>query len=103
MKYLLVLHQSGGCDYTIECGTKAIPFDAADDDAAHIHTLDVLENRFTDIDSATVYLLKGSFVIDLNDLREKKRRARSQAEQQARDDLDRAEYARLQQKFGVKT
>ena len=34
MFYIAELNQNGGCDYTIECGTKIIGLDAKDKDAA---------------------------------------------------------------------
>ena len=69
-KYIAVLRQSGGCDYTIGCGIEVVKLDAESMDDAQRECEALLENNYWDVesrlDSITVHEVTRSSEMDLN-------------------------------------
>lgn len=63
--YVLVIRQTGGCDYTIGCGTKLIPLDAQDIEDAEKEVDFYIGNNW---DVGTVETFKSAKIMDVREL-----------------------------------
>jgi len=106
MTYILVMQQGGGCDYTIGCGTKVVTLDSTTPEDAVVEAERVVddhggfdtagENR---VDSAKILVVTDTVPFDLRAIRLRLERERLEAEAVAKEAKDRAELARLKQRF----
>lgn len=55
MLYLLEIHQGGGCDYTIECGTRVLGFYADNFAEAMIKAKEMLMGDFVDEETSAYF------------------------------------------------
>ena len=100
--YIVELYQSGGCDYTIGCGTVVKSLDAT----TYTEALEEVEALLDDeydlqlISSAMIYEVKSQGSFDVDGLRARKQAERKAEIAEAREAKERADYARLQAKFG---
>ena len=101
MKYLVILNQSGGCDYTIGCGVKVLYLDATDKEKAYQQARELileehysLESRiqhFTIVEYSDALSFQASIIY-----------AQKAQEEQQKDDLEQRKLlAKLINKFGV--
>lgn len=100
-KFIVVLHQSGGCDYTIECGTKIIDLESTDIDSTHSEISEIIEDYTGELslESVKLYEIKGEHDIDIDaiyDTIENKVNSRKEADI---DRKEREEYGRLSKKY----
>lgn len=104
--YLLVLKQSGGCDYTIGCGVKVLDIYADDLEDAQQQTEETIAarggygNRETRIDSAVLYKVEKSSIHDLNGVRARRKAEREAEEAREKEEAEKAELERLKAKYG---
>ena len=76
-KFIAVIHQGGGCDYTIECGTQMLPLESTNIDDANSELFDIISEEYTGeraLESAVIYEVKSEHTFDLADVYEGKRR-----------------------------
>ena len=103
MRYLAIVDQGGGCDYTIGCGVKNFIFEADGTIQAieKLHELieDYIYSDDYNIESVKMFELSTEIVVPLNGWRQERRRQEQQAESQKQLDKELREYARLKQKF----
>jgi len=103
MRFIVELHQDGGCDYTIGCGTKIVPLKAVDRTSALREVQELLADRYTgeySVARAHIYAVAEDFPADVGAIY-KAIAAERQAEQdEEKEEEERAEYERLRQKFG---
>ena len=99
-KFIAVIHQSGGCDYTIACGTKVIELESTDIDSANTEISSIIEEEYPSdmgIESVVLYEVKSTHEIDIESIY-------SEISNKNRlSDVDREEkeeYERLKRKFG---
>ena len=71
-KFIAVLFQEGGCDYTIACGTKVINLKATDMEEADSELYDIImenyNHRDAHLSTATIYEVSDKQVFDLNEI-----------------------------------
>ena len=106
MKYLLVMEQDGGCDYTIGCGLKVEPIEASNMQEATAKAFEYLsEDREgklrEDVDRATLYQIPAESVLDLSGYRNKYKKEQEAQAKVSRENAERAEFERLKSKFGA--
>jgi hypothetical protein len=108
MKYYLIQRQSGGFDYTIDCGVRVTQLSSETLESAKEEADEKVGNNWHnskhDYAIALAELLEVSKTVDLFEFlnqrkieREAKAKAAAEDEQRKKDE---AEFARLQQKLG---
>jgi hypothetical protein len=105
LKFIAVLHQSGGCDYTIECGTKVIELDSGNIDSATDEINSIIEDEYTgemSLSEVTLYEIKGKHDINLKDIYNNIKSKRKSASDLGNDKKERSEFERLSKKFNNK-
>lgn len=101
-KFIAVLHQDGGCDYTIECGTTVIELSSVELWSAEDELSKLIEEEFTGdrkIHEATIYEISDEYEVDLAEVYRNianRKKSKKDAEQEAKD---REEFERLRKKF----
>lgn len=60
--YYLIIHQPGGCDYTIECGTKAVTFTADSPETAEFMAKDIINDYTSESRLESAILIKADQV-----------------------------------------
>jgi len=98
--YLLVMHQSGGCDYTIACGTKTVHLGNCTLEKAVAEVEQIIEDYGDDrIDEVELYEVTPTpFDYDAHlACKKAERKAKRQAAQERKE---RAELARLKAQYG---
>ena len=99
--YIVHLYQSGGCDYTIGCGTVVCALEADTYTEALEEVEDLFDEEYdlTLISSATIYEVKSQGSFDVDGLRARKRAERKAEIAQAREAKERADYERLKSRY----
>lgn len=98
--FLLELHQEGGCDYTIACGTLTTTIVAKDPDTAQKKAIDFLGVYLEEgIESATLYEVTQTTRLDLKAIRGERARQRDLAELREKERQEREELERLKAKY----
>lgn len=98
--FLLELHQDGGCDYTIACGTLTTTIVAKNLDKAREKASDFLGAYLEDgIESATLYEVTQTTRLDLKAIRGERARQRDLEELREKERAERAELERLKAKY----
>ena len=110
-KYIAEIHQPGGCDYTIECGTHIILLKAND----WIHARAELERiitqpkdedsddpDFPDLDRIILYEINLSETMPVAHWMNIKKIVSQELERNERDEIERHEYEILKAKYGGK-
>lgn len=112
MGFVAVLHQEGGCDYTIECGTLNVWLESTTKEDA----LEEVERRLrgdsdeddydheafpshSDLSSVTLYEVKEVIKVDLNSIYKKIRAERVEKKKSAEKEKRRVEFERLKKEF----
>ena len=69
MNYLIVMHQSGGCDYTIGCGIKTFTINAYDEHNLNeqcYKLFDEYNNTDVDISRIEIYEINKNALVDID-------------------------------------
>ncbi len=105
-RYLIVMNQDGGCDYTIGCGCAVTTF-TADPEKLSDRIEEVIDdfNGFCDsesrVDSVEVYEVVGDIAFNINAVHQR-RAAEAKAKKQAViEKQERAEFERLGKKYNT--
>jgi len=104
-KFIAVLHQGGGCDYTIECGTKVINLYSNNVDDANIELSSIIEEEYNGefaLSKVTLYEIKGEHRINLDEIYSGVKNKKEIETNLENDNKEKSEYERLQKKFGSK-
>lgn len=107
-RFILVLEQGGGCDYTIGCGTKVVELDATDGTMASLEAIEVIDYyggfapHETRVAEATIYKVDDAVQLDLDGIRAGRKAEADKAKAKAKEKKERREFERLQKKFGGK-
>ena len=104
-EFIAVLHQSGGCDYTIECGTKVVTLSATDMNGAKQELSEMIEEEYTGdskLSTATIYEISDNLSVDLRSIYSDIKRKNDDARTSKANDFEKNEYERLHKKFGGK-
>ena len=105
-KYVLVMTQDGGCDYTIGCGIEVTVLESITSEQAFIDAVNVIDyygglsSPKRALSSAVLYEVANEVFIDLEGIRRDRRKKAlevSEAEERKRDE---AEFERLKEKLG---
>lgn len=99
-KFIAVLNQSGGCDYTIGCGVEVKKIDAENIETAEKKILKILKEGYPDIDSLKIYEITDEKTVDLRKFYKEIEDEKESYRQRKQEENDRAEYERLVKKFG---
>lgn len=100
MKYIAYLHQDGGCDYTIGCGSAIRHLHASNMDEAlkealkHIDTYDI-----DTISSAVIFEVNDSKLVDVQAFYKQIRQETQEEERKLKEVLEKREYLRLKKKY----
>ena len=98
--YIVELYQSGGCDYTIGCGTVVENLKATTYADALEEVEELLEYYGLDrINSATIYEVKSTTGFDVGGVKARRKREREEEAARKKEAKERAELARLQAKY----
>jgi len=102
-KYLAILKQDGGCDYTIACGTKEIKFDAenAKDAAARLKTI-IKEEYSSDefkLSSLHLFEISHQYIVDINHWYKEFKIEKDNERENAVKKSELAELERLKKKY----
>ena len=102
--YLLVMHQSGGCDYTIGCGTKTVLLGDCTLAEANAEIEQTLQDHGVGsgddrVDEVELYEIK-SVGFDFDGYKARKKVERNAEVAAAKEAKDRAELARLKAQYG---
>ena len=103
LKFIAVIHQGGGCDYTIECGTAVIELESGDRESAEIELSNIIEEEYTGerkLERASIYEITEKFDVDLNNVYRNISDNKKSIKDLEIEDRDKAEYDRLLKKFG---
>lgn len=101
--YIVELHQSGGCDYTIECGTKVRWLEATTMEEAQTEVGTLLAEEYSgrelQVDTAMIYEVERSSSADVKKIyRDIAERQKAERKLEA-DKKDRAQLAALKKRF----
>lgn len=108
MKFLLVLEQPGGCDYTIGCGTAIKIIEAKSEAEVMENIFPYLAKNYGDpsdgyideaIEEATLYRVAGTIKVDLEKYRMEYQRQIAKETRQKTEARERAELERLKRKY----
>jgi hypothetical protein len=103
MRFIAELHQDGGCDYTIRCGTKVVSLNAGDMDAACTEVEVLLAEEYSgerQLERVIIYEVAQSRVADVRAIYagiEARRKAEALT---AKELAERAQLAALRAKYG---
>ena len=110
MRFIAELQQGGGCDYTIECGTKVISLDATDRAGAIQEIEDLLRGDPDEgrpysgdrrLDVIVIYAVDDTITIHPNAIYEKIEKE-DEAKRETEDKKKRKkEFERLKKEFGA--
>jgi hypothetical protein len=105
MKWMMLLYQEGGCDYTIGCGRKWIMFNAGTKEEAHTRARKTYSeyNEISELTLVQIAEEDGKPVIFKSNIKAWDREADEEAERREREEeerKERAEFDRLSKKFG---
>lgn len=101
-EYIAVLHQPGGCDYTIGCGIQVANLEAKTYGGALVEAGELL-TEYTEerkLDSLTVYEVTRSMMLNTQGIYKKMRAEKAAAEVARRETIEREQLAKLQAKYG---
>ena len=101
-KFIAVLEQSGGCDYTIACGVKVIELESENlSDAQNELTSKIEENYTGDykLSEAKIYEVKGEHSVNVREIYGAITTKRQLASKERANKHDREEFERLSKKF----
>lgn len=100
-KFIVYLHQPGGCDYTIDCGSKLIELNAKTIDKAKKEVSKLIKEDYSHIDLDEVVLYSAEKIdFDLDAVYTELEEEKAEFEKVEQDEKDRKEYERLKKKFG---
>lgn len=100
-EYVAVLHQPGGCDYTIDCGTLVENLEAETYEDALIEAKELLTEYTGErsLDSLIVYEVARCNVINVQGIYKKMRAEKAAAEVTRQETIEREQLAKLQAKY----
>lgn len=114
-KFIAHVKQGGGCDYTIACGEKIVPLNGSTMEEAREHLASMLREPDWDqvpepegpffgdhiaLESATIYEVCGEESFDTKAEYSRLRAEKKERDAKAKEEAERAEFLRLQKKFG---
>jgi hypothetical protein len=101
-KYIAVLHQPGGCDYTIACGTRVEHLSASTFEEAQAEAEALLSDydRERSLDDLTVYEVTQRKAVDVRAVYKRLDAAKAAAEVARRESVEREQLAKLTAKYG---
>jgi hypothetical protein len=102
MEFLVVMHQEGGCDYTIECGTKTEKISADSTEAALKKAQEICSDHIGDyrLSAMSLYQISWSTEIPVDELYASIEEERKRWKQIEKENQEKQEYERLKKKFG---
>jgi hypothetical protein len=101
-KFIAVLEQDHGCDYTIACGVKVIDLESENLSDAHNELTSKIEEEYTGdskLSRATIYEVKGEHSINLKEIYNNITTKKQLASKERANKHDREEFERLSKKF----
>lgn len=104
-KFIAKIFQSGGCDYTIECGTKVIKLESTDIDDAIEEISSIISEEYTGdfkLSKATLYEIKSEQEINLKDIYDGVKKRKDDKTNAEKERKDREDFERLSKKYGNK-
>ena len=103
MKYIAILRQNGGCDYTIGCGVNTIQFEAENALEAGKKLKEIVRESYSgeesQLSSAVYYEVGASFEADMKRWYSEFEHEKKQAIDNALRDKELAELERLKKKY----
>lgn len=103
--YMVELQQSGGCDYTIGCGLVTESLDATSEAEAIAEVTEMIRENHSHaegrIDSATLYAVVDVIRVDVKGIYQAIAAEQKAALAAEKERKERAEFDRLQKKYGV--
>jgi hypothetical protein len=99
-KFIAILKQSGGCDYTIACGIQEYVLNSTNIEDAKIELSNVIVEDYPVLESAEIYEVNSTYKIDLNNLykiEDDKKKAYKNSEKERKEKED---FERLSKKYG---
>lgn len=103
-KFVAILEQEGGCDYTIGCGTKEITIEAEDYREASIKLKSIILENYTgeqELSYAKLYEISATYEIDVQLWYKDYKEVERQKKLIALQEQDLAEFQRLKQKYNL--
>jgi len=106
MPYLLVMHQNGGCDYTIGCGTKVVELKATNPKRAWNEAVQIIDDHGgldpsdNRVDTASFFTIADEVRLDMTYLKHQRQMQRLKEVEAKAEAEERANYERLKAKFG---
>ncbi len=102
-KFIAVIHQDGGCDYTIECGTKVLDLESNDIDNAINELSSIIEEEYTgerELSEIKLYEIASEHPVNLDEIYNNIKNKKQSSTDRENDDKEKAEFERLSKKFG---
>lgn len=100
MRFFLKEFQTGGCDYTIGCGTRVTEIEADTlEEAVEKASQEITTEGEGKIYSAVVFAVSEVHEINVQALADQRRAQKQEAAKIAKQEQERAEYERLKAKF----
>lgn len=104
MKYIAILRQTGGCDYTIGCGINTITFEAETAKEAAFKLQDIVKENYSHeehrLESIHFYEILSTYEVSVNLWYKKFDDEKNAVKSKIENDADWAEFQRLKEKFG---
>ena len=104
MKYIAILRQEGGCDYTIGCGINTIQFEAVNAQEAAAKLQEIVNENYSGEEQRlkTIHFFEAanSYEVDLNKWYKKIDDQKAAKKLKQENEADWAEFLRLKEKFG---
>jgi hypothetical protein len=105
MKYIAILRQEGGCDYTIGCGINTVLFEADNAYQAAKKLQEIIKESYNSDDfflkSADFYEISGSYEVDLKLWYQQFSQEKESIVERKLREAELAELERLKKKYNV--
>lgn len=105
MKYIAILRQEGGCDYTIGCGINTIQFEADSPKEAAEKLQNIIKDNYNSdehrLKQVNFYEIKNSYEVDVDLWYKKFDDEINAIQRKEQEKAEWAEYLRLKEKFGA--
>jgi hypothetical protein len=105
MKYIAILRQEGGCDYTIGCGINTVLFEAENVVQAAEKLQQIVKETYNSdqfiLKSANFYQISGSYEVDLKVWYQQFSQEKESIVERELREAELAELERLKKKYNV--
>lgn len=105
--FIAIMHQEGGCDYTIGCGTKVVELKAKNKEQAtnelihmFFHEDGDMHGHEEDVGEVNVFEVKEKLHFDLSGLVRDQKEKEKEKEKKRQEEHEKAELRRLKAKYG---